>query len=436
MLPIFLGIAAITALSWGIYQSQLRASYETQLSSMYTRSFYELVDSMDNMQSQLSKLMVSNSTGGNVTLLADISRQADDAVERISQLPLSHPALSNTMSLISLTGDYCRSLTDKAAGGHPLTSDDIEHLKTLYNSCVDVTNELKKMQSDGQVTFQNLNSRTYYDIAKGDEVSAQFSDHDKGVQYPTLIYDGPFSQSVVNAQPKGLPAGSVDDNGAKQAAASFLKLPDTSGVTITGKCSGKIGTYMIEATDTSGNKVTMQVTKQGGKVLQMIEESGAAVPTISASDCVKKAVDWLASEGFSPMTSTFAQQYDGLLVVNFAPVQDNAVLYTDLVKVKIRMDTGAIAAFDATGYWMNHTARPTLTPSLSQQDAQKLVSSQLNVTASQLALIPMSGGGERLCWEFKGTFGGDTFYVYIDAVTGEEANVFKVINTANGSLVV
>ncbi len=28
------------------------------------------------------------------------------------------------------------------------------------------------------------------------------------------------------------------------------------------------------------------------------------------------------------------------------------------------------------------------------------------------------------------------FYVYIDAVTGEEADVFKVINTENGSLVV
>jgi germination protein YpeB len=437
MLPAFLGIAAVAALSWGIYQNQLRASYETQLKNMYTRSFYELVGSMDNVQAQLSKLMVSNSPGGNIRLLSDISRQADDAVERISQLPLSHPAISNTMGLIALTGDFCRSLTNKAADGHPLTSDDIEHLKTLYNNCVDVTNELRKMQSDGLVAFESLNNRTYYDISKGDEVSAQFSERDKGgVQYPTLIYDGPFSESVINAQPKGLPPGNVDENGAKQAAAAFLKLPDASGVSVTGACKGRIETYMIEATNTSGNKVTMQVTKRGGKVLQMIEESGAAVPALSASDCAKKAVDWLASVGFGQMNATFAQQYDGLLVINFAPVQDNAVLYTDLVKVKVRMDTGAVAAFDATGYWMNHASRPTLAPIISQQDAQKLVSAQLSVTGSQLALIPMSGDGERLCWEFKGTFGGDMFYVYIDAVTGEEADVFKVINTENGSLVV
>lgn len=437
LLPIFLGVAAVAALAWGIYQNQLRASYESQLENMYTRSFYELVDNMDNVQTELSKLMVSNSNGGNIRLLSGISRQADDAVQRLSQLPLAHPALSNTMGLVTLTGDYCRSLYGKAADGHPLTDDDIEHLKTLYNNCVDVTNALRKMQSEGKVEFADLNNRTYYEIARGDEFSTQFSDRDKsGVEYPTLIYDGPFSESVVNARAKGLPPGTVDEAGARQAAAAFLKLPDASGVTVTGSCKGRIETYMIEATDTAGSKVTMQVTRQGGKVLQMIEESGAAVPSISAADCARKAVNWLATQGFGQMNATFMQQYDGLLIINFAPVQDNAVLYTDLVKVKVRMDNGTIAGFDATGYWMNHANRAKLTAALTQQDAQKLVSPQLNVTGSQLALIPMSGDGERLCWEFKGTFGGDTFYIYIDALTGEEADVLKVINTANGSLVV
>jgi spore germination protein len=437
MLPVFLAIAAIAALSWGIYQSELRANYQNQLKNMYARSYYELVDSMDNVQMQLSKLMVTNSPGSSITLLSDISRQADDAVERLSQLPVSHTALSNTMGLITLTGDYCRSLTDKAANGHPLTSDDIEHLKTLYNNCVDVTSELKQMQTNGVVAFGNLNNPTYYDVSKGDQVSTEFAAKDKGgVQYPTLIYDGPFSESVLTAQPKGLPQNVVDENAAKQAAAAFLKLPDASTMTLAGTCKGRIETYTLTATDLSGNKATLQVTKQGGKVMQMIEEAGAIVPALTAGDCAKRAVDWLGTEGFSGMTPTFMQQYDGYLVINFAAMQDNAVLYTDLVKVKVRMDTGAISAFDASGYFMNHTARPTLAPVLSQQDAQKLVSMQLNVTGSQLALIPMSGGGERLCWEFKGTFGGDTFYVYIDAVTGEEADVFKVINTDNGSLVV
>lgn len=437
MVPAFLGIAAVAALSWGIYQNQLRSAYEAQIKNMYTRSFYELVDSMDNVQVRLSKLMVSNSPGGNIQLLSDISRQADNAVEKISQLPLTHPALSNTMGLVSLTGDYCRSLTDKAANGHPLTVDDIEHLKELYNNCLMVTDELRRMQSEGAVSFANLNNKAYYDIAKGDEISTQFSEKDKGgVEYPTLIYDGPFSESIANAQPKGLPQGSVDEAGAKAAAAAFLGLPSANSITKAGECNGKISTYIIEAVNSANVKTTVQVTKQGGKVLQMIEESGAATPTLAPEDCVTRATDWLASVGYGQMVATFKQQYDGLMVINFAAQQDGAVLYTDLVKVKIRMDDGRVSAFDATGYWMNHINRPTLSPVITEPEAKKLLSTQLEVAGSLLSLIPMSGGGEQLCWEFRGTFGGDTFYVYIDAITGEEADVFKVINTDSGSLVV
>lgn len=437
LLPAFLGIAAVSALAWGVYQNSLRAGYEAQLKNMYTRSFYELVSSMDNVQVQLSKLMVSNSPGGNIQLLSDIARQSENAVQQISALPLAHPALSNTMGLVSLTGDYCRSLREKASDGHPLTSEDIAHLKELYNNCLQVTDELRRMQTTGEVSFTHLNNKTYYELAQGDQISNQFSEMDKGTtEYPTLIYDGPFSESILTAQPKGLPQGAIDEAGAKAAAATFLGLPDANSVAITGECKGTIETYLLEATDSGNRKATIQISKQGGKVLQMIMDTEPVTPALSADDCVAKAKQWLNSLGFGTMASTFQQQYDGTLVINFAATQDNAVLYTDLIKVKISMADGRICGFDAAGYWMNHQNRPTLSPIIAEPEARKLLSTQLQVTGAQLALIPTSGGGEQLCWEFRGTFGGDTFYVYIDAVTGEEANIFKIINTETGSLAV
>jgi hypothetical protein len=39
---------------------------------------------MDNVQVQLSKLMVSNSPGGNIQLLSDIARQSENAVQQIA----------------------------------------------------------------------------------------------------------------------------------------------------------------------------------------------------------------------------------------------------------------------------------------------------------------------------------------------------------------
>jgi len=46
-------------------------------------------------------------------------------------------------------------------------------------------------------------------------------------------------------------------------------------------------------------------------------------------------------------------------------------------------------------------------------------------------VIP-TDAGERLCWEFRGTFSGETYYVYIDASTGEAAQILRISRTAQG----
>jgi spore germination protein len=51
-----------------------------------------------------------------------------------------------------------------------------------------------------------------------------------------------------------------------------------------------------------------------------------------------------------------------------------------------------------------------------------------------MAVIPTEGKKERLCYEFKGKFGENKYIVYIDANSGEEADILQVIDTDNGSL--
>ena len=437
VLPVTLSLALLGSLGWGVYQNRQRAAYVAQLQNMYTRSFYELVDSMDNVEVKLSKLMVSNSSGGNVQLLSDITRQADNAISMMGQLPSNHPALANTMSLIALTGDYCRSLNEKASDGHPLTEDDYANLMELYNNCVSVGDELRQMQADGRIEFDpNMSTANYYD-ANQDNLSARFAEREKGgIDYPTLIYDGPFSETVSGTEPKGLPAGLVDEATAKQTAAAVLGLNDASGINTVGVGQGKIETFLFDATDAAGGQVSLQITREGGRLLQLIEQVGKIEAKLSEQDCIQKAKEWLEANGFPPMQPTFTQQYDGQLVINFAPMMGEAVLYPDLVKAKVRMDNGAICGFDAQAYYMNHVNRQLQTPVITKDDASKLVSPMLQVNATQLALIPTAGGNEELCWEFRGTFSDATFLVYIDAITGEEANIFKIIDTDNGSLVV
>ncbi len=436
-LPIVAALAITAALAWGIYENRQHAAYKAQLQNMYTRSFYELVDSVDNIEVKLSKLMVSNSQGNSTQLLTDISRQSESANDKLSQLPVNHPALSNTMGLITLTGDYCRSLALKAAEGHPLTEDDIKALRELYDSCMQISTELRDMQAEGRVDFSDLGQNGFYDMMGQNGMSTRFSEREKsGELLPTLIYDGPFSESLNQPAPKGLSGGKVDEATARAAAATFLGLTNTDGIAVNGISNVNMQAYELSAKNAAGAQVNLLVSLQGGKVVQMLEDAPPAQESLSLEECIQRSQQWLQSVGLPAMTPTFLQAYDGQLVINYAPVQDGAVLYPDLVKVKVSMGDGHVCAFDALGYWMNHTNRPVLAPQMQQEEARKLLSSQLEVTGTQLALIPTSGGGERLCWEYKGTSGSDSFIVYIDAITGVEAQIFKIVPTDNGNLVV
>lgn len=436
-LPVVAALAITGVLAWGIYENRQHAAYKAQLENMYTRSFYELVDSVDNIEVKLSKLMVSGSPGNSTQLLTDISSQSVSAGDKLTQLPVNHPALSNTMGLLSLTGDYCRTLALKASEGHPLTDDDYKSLRSLYDTCTQISSELRDMQSQGRIQFGDLPQNGYYDMQGSNGMSTRFSEREKnGEQVPTLIYDGPYSESLMQPTPRGLTGDKVDETAARVSAAAFLGLKDINGISVSGVSDSRLQAYELSCQAPDGTQTNLLVSLQGGTVVQMLQDTPTVQSQLSVEECVKRAQDWMQSVGMPLMTPTFLQAYDGQLIINFAPTKDGAVLYPDLVKCKVRMDTGTVCAYDAMGYWMNHTVRDPLIPQITQDDARKLLSEQLEVTGTQLALIPTSGGGERLCWEYKGTSGGDSFIVYIDAVTGVEAQIFKIVQTDNGNLVV
>ncbi len=111
-------------------------------------------------------------------------------------------------------------------------------------------------------------------------------------------------------------------------------------------------------------------------------------------------------------------------------------MYPDLIKVKIALDDGNIYGLDARNYLLAHKERKIEEPKLELEEAQKLVSPSLNITSSRLAIIPTEGKNERLCYEFKGEMSQKRFIVYIDAMTGQEADILQIIDTENGSLTI
>ena len=125
---------------------------------------------------------------------------------------------------------------------------------------------------------------------------------------------------------------------------------------------------------------------------------------------------------------------DGILTVNYAAVQNDVVLYPDLIKVQLSMKDGSVIGVEAGNYLMNHTQRTLELPAISEEDAVARIGTQLTPLAARLCVIPVDAG-EALCYEIRATDGTDTFLVYIDAMTGTERELMQVVNDENGALV-
>ena len=135
------------------------------------------------------------------------------------------------------------------------------------------------------------------------------------------------------------------------------------------------------------------------------------------------------------MRATYAQYYGGCALINFAATQGDVILYSDLVKIWVDRETCGVIGVDARNYLFSHTERTLNAPSISMEEAEGMLSENLTVKDRALAFIPITPQTERLCYEFKGTCGEEEYIVYINAETGEEEQIFRIINTEDGQLV-
>ena len=98
------------------------------------------------------------------------------------------------------------------------------------------------------------------------------------------------------------------------------------------------------------------------------------------------------------------------------------------------MERGKVTAMDATKYLENHKDREYSAPALTVVEAEKKLNKDIAVETSRLAIIPLETGKEKLAYEFFGKASDGDYYIYIDAATGRELQIFKVVETDEGTL--
>jgi germination protein YpeB len=226
-----------------------------------------------------------------------------------------------------------------------------------------------------------------------------------------------------------------------QAKALAGRFADLGGATVqqtalASEVQGKIPSYNIQLQ--AGGKptdvITVDVSKQGGQVVSLLNQRTVSATKLTDGQALDRAGAFLNSRGLTGFVSTYALREQNIATVSFAYKQGNVVIYPDQVKLQVALDNGQILGYEALGYLTSHHQRVIAAPAISAETAKSKLSPRVQALSERLALIPTSSKGEVLTYEFKTKLGNDLFLVYINAQTGEEEQILKLLNLTNGTL--
>ena len=383
------------------------------------RELSDIADAMNDIEINLQKLLVATGASQSVTLLSDTALLAQLVESGLARLPLEVNTAADTMKFAGQMGQYAMALATQVSSGGMLTGEDERQLTQLLTACRALNEYLA---SNGE-TIYSVNEKNITALLP------ESGGENPAVAYPTLIYDGPFSDGRGSSAPKGLTGERITREQAREIAARAAGA--TSDHAQDAADSGGAFESFGFAVKTPNGSVNVQITGVGGHVLWMMPERAEFAANKDQETCLRAARMWLADMGFGQMELCFAQEYDGMVVANFAAVQDGVLLYPDQVKVQVSMESGTVVGAECTQYLSNHAPRESLDPSVSLEEAKDMVSAKLEVKNVRLCVIPQSSG-ERLCWGFEGAHQGAKYWVFIDAVTGEAADILRVVDTPQG----
>lgn len=420
LLSVFLGLSRADGKSW-------MAMSENNMESAY----YTLTDSLLNIENNFSKLRVTRDGNLAGEMLIDVAMDSQTAAANLAILSYSGYDMSALVKFCNQVGDYSKYLVTKLTGGEELSEEDYNTLAKLYEATYSIGKKLNAVK-DALMSGEKI-------VTGLDEFNSQFTEIadslvDGSIKYPSLIYDGAFSDSLEERQPKALSGEDIDPEKQQDNIAKILCDYEIKSVKYTGESDNGFTAYVYDITLEDGSNVYLQLAKKGGSIVMWDKQFDSQQPTLSVEEGVVLAEQYMQKQGYENVKGVYACVTDSVLYVNICYVENDIVLYPDMIKIKVSLDDGKIIGFEGLNYIYNHTERSLETPSVTEGEVRNMNFGGLEVQSVRLALIPLDNGKESLTYEVYGKVDNYAYYVFIDATTGKAVEVLQVIDSDEGEL--
>lgn len=404
----------------------------------YNRSMYDFVADVNNVENEIAKLKITSNDTYTLTTLASIFAKSNSAKANLDILPFSENSVSKVSKFLTQVSDFSYSLMRNVINGENI-ADYKEQIDTIYTKISDlskVTEEIYAELNSKSIKWDELEKigNEKLDTSNAEEELSSVNKIGKTfTEYEGIIYDGAFSNHILTLEPAFLEGEELSKEEAQEIISKKL---DLEKIEFKEEQNGRIPLYIYEIKlKNEETYKTAYVTKQDARLYQMISDRKVEKEELSIEEAQEKAIQFLNNLEIQNIVPTYYLKTQNMVTISFAATQEDVLIYSDLIKVKVALDNGEIMCVEANGYIFNHTEREIIATKTMQQ-AKETLYQDLEINSERLCIIPTDSKDEVLVYEFMGSIEEKNFLVYVNANTLVEEKIYILLDTPGGTVAI
>ncbi|MBE7076548.1 MAG: hypothetical protein E7374_01505 [Clostridiales bacterium] len=400
------------------------------LEGIYTSSYYSMVDNVNNLSVDLSKYSTLTTKQAKLSTMQDMMTDCNYILAGLSTLPINQENVISATKFFNQVNGLCEAYSTTLNKGENLTQEQ----ELIFDEINIVVGQIKSnfnKQNYGMYdTSFNFIDASVFDDTGMNELSEGMGDlTNANIDYPAMIFDGPFSTALETKQVKGLPKEECSKEDAKNYLENTVYKNRDVKVMYSNETNGTIETYDFDV-EIDGKSFNASVSKRGCLLMSISGYAEGGDPIMKTEQAMELAKTFANNIGFENMDVVWKESFQNVVYVNLAPVINDVIMYPDLVKVKVDLTSQDIIGLEAMNYALNHVDRnPEFV--LTEKEAETVLGFDYNILSTSKTVIRLDGGTEISAYEFYLERIDGNYFYYIDAKTKEIAKVMKLVQVEN-----
>ena len=392
-----------------------------QLTDGYRRAAYELAERVEALDTSLAKARVAEGAALQ-RALTEVLVQCELAERDLESIPVDGVDAAPLAAFFGRTAGSSRRLLGKLAAGGALSAEEEAEVERLYGRAEELREGAAAL-SEGAAAVGAEAFGAQSRFREGFDALSRIAAEGERPQPPFGLPPqgkGASEGSLLAAAP------ALSEREIGERAQSLFASYGCKDAAVVGRAERRgVACFEVEFSDGEGRPYTALLTERGGYLAFLDGHEDCSRLLFDRDACVEAARKFLDGCGYAGLVPVWAAEGGSECRVEFVPEEEGVLLYTDRVMVKVCRGRGEVTGLDARLYLRCHKERAFAEPAVAQETVEANAARRMDLLGVRAALIPRAGR-ELLCWEVRGTAGGRLYYAYVDAATGETAEIRTV----------